>query len=121
MVYEVNDEWSGTFTVTELGDYLYTVRAWVDHFRTWQNDLQKKFEAGQDVTSELRMGTDILRQTASGAASADAKVLSEWAALLEAPRSTDAAVVPASRRSYWVSPWTRLITSSPAPGPCSTN
>jgi starch synthase (maltosyl-transferring) len=91
MAYEVNDEWSGTFIVTELGVYLYTVRAWVDHFRTWQDDLQKKFEAGQDVTIELQMGADLLRQTASGAASADAEALAGWAALLQSPHSTEAA------------------------------
>jgi hypothetical protein len=28
---------------------LYTVRGWVDRFKTWQVDLRKKFAAGQDV------------------------------------------------------------------------
>jgi starch synthase (maltosyl-transferring) len=91
MAYEIDDEWSATFIVTDLGNYLYTVRGWVDPFRTWQDDLQKKFEAGQDVAVELRMGADLLRQTAPGAASADAKALTEWAALLASP-NTEAAV-----------------------------
>jgi starch synthase (maltosyl-transferring) len=91
MAYEIDDEWSATFIVTDLGDYLYTVRGWVDSFRTWQDDLRKKFEAGQDVAVELRMGADLLRQTAPGAASADAKALTEWAALLASP-NTEAAV-----------------------------
>ncbi len=49
----VNDRWRGEFTVTELGRYQYTLQAWIDRFRTWQRDLQKKAEAGQDVAVEL--------------------------------------------------------------------
>ena len=45
MTYDINDEWAGSFRVTELGGYLYTVRAWVDPFATWQSDLRKKMEA----------------------------------------------------------------------------
>src|SRR5262245_6516623 len=45
-----NDRWSGRFTVTEIGTYEYTIRAWVDRFATWRRDLAKKADAGQDVT-----------------------------------------------------------------------
>ncbi len=68
MAYQINDEWSGSFTVTELGSYSYTVRAWVDAFGTWQSDLRTKREAGQNVGIELRSGGAILRQTAAAAA-----------------------------------------------------
>jgi starch synthase (maltosyl-transferring) len=40
MVPDINDEWPGRFVVTEPGGYVYTVRAWVDPFRTWQDDLR---------------------------------------------------------------------------------
>mgnify|MGYP000293647760 CR=1 FL=1 len=50
----VNDRWRGEFPVTELGRYHYTLQAWVDRFRTWQRDLQKKVEAGQDVAGTTR-------------------------------------------------------------------
>ena len=48
-----NDSWSASFTVTELGEYEYTVEAWIDRFGTWQRDLQAKTAAGQDVSSHL--------------------------------------------------------------------
>lgn len=95
MAYQVNDEWSGSFAVTELGSYFYTVRAWVDPFGTWQNDLRKKREAGQDVAVELRSGGTLLRQTAAAAAPADAQRLNEWALLLESPVSMERAVAVA--------------------------
>ena len=48
-----NDSWSASFTVTALGEYEYTVEAWIDRFATWQRDLQAKTDAGQDVSSHL--------------------------------------------------------------------
>jgi len=51
-----NDLWSGEFRVKVLGTYRYTVEGWIDHFRTWQKDLRKKYDAGQDIKVELRIG-----------------------------------------------------------------
>ncbi len=92
MAYNVNDEWLAGFMITELGEYLYTVRAWVDHFATWQSDLQKKYEAGQNVTVELSMGAALVRRTAKGAEPGDAARLEQWAAALESPVVLDQAV-----------------------------
>src|SRR5438876_2455497 len=44
-----DDRWRGSFTVSELGTYGFTVRAWVDRFGTWRRDLEKKLDAGHDV------------------------------------------------------------------------
>lgn len=49
----VNDRWEAAFRVHETGFYVYTVKGWIDHFRTWQKDLRKKFDAGQDVKVDL--------------------------------------------------------------------
>ncbi|HZO21020.1 MAG TPA: maltotransferase domain-containing protein, partial [Steroidobacteraceae bacterium] len=43
-----NDRWQGSFRVPSLGEYQYTVSAWVDHFESWRQGLLKKYEAGQD-------------------------------------------------------------------------
>jgi len=92
MDYQINDEWSGSFQVTELGSYFYTVRAWVDSFGTWQSDLRKKLEAGQNVTLELKIGSALLRQTAETADPADAQMLEEWATLLASSANSTGAV-----------------------------
>src|SRR5438876_8102538 len=47
-----NDRWEAAFTVTELGEYEYTVEAWVDRFGSWLKGLVAKSDAGQDVSSE---------------------------------------------------------------------
>jgi starch synthase (maltosyl-transferring) len=56
MVLIENDRWRGEFRVQEIGDYYYTVEGWVDHFKTWQKDIKKKFEAGQDIGVDMLIG-----------------------------------------------------------------
>ena len=48
-----NDSWTATFTVTEIGEYEYTIEGWIDQFGTFLKGVIAKFDAGQDVTSEL--------------------------------------------------------------------
>jgi starch synthase (maltosyl-transferring) len=48
-----NDTWTAAFTVGEPARYEYTVEGWIDRFGTWRQELTKKVEAGQDVSSEL--------------------------------------------------------------------
>jgi starch synthase (maltosyl-transferring) len=94
----VNDRWRGDFTVTELGRYHYTIQAWIDRFRTWQRDLQKKVEAGQDVSVELLMGAELVAEAQQRAANRDAQGLGEWAAALrqagEQPARVEMALDP---------------------------
>jgi starch synthase (maltosyl-transferring) len=75
----VNDRWWGEFTVTRLGRYVYAVLAWVDHFRTWQQFLQKKVDAGQPVAVELLMGADLVEAAQKRVRGAAARRLRDWA------------------------------------------
>jgi starch synthase (maltosyl-transferring) len=59
-----NDRWGASFTVTELGTYEYIVEAWIDRFATWRKGLIAKFEAGQDVSSELLEGAELVQAAA---------------------------------------------------------
>jgi starch synthase (maltosyl-transferring) len=74
-----NDRWRGHFTVAELGEYEYTIEAWVDRFETWRHELSKKFGAGQEVSSELLEGAAIVRRIVE----TDGGLLEEAAASLE--------------------------------------
>jgi len=40
-----NDLWSAAFLVDQLGDWKFTIEAWVDHFDTWCDDLKKRLAA----------------------------------------------------------------------------
>jgi starch synthase (maltosyl-transferring) len=80
-----NDDWRGSFTVEALGRYEYTVEAWVDRFASWRHEVSRKFEAGQDVSSELLEGAAIVRSALaqSPPGSPDDEWLRSQAAVLE--------------------------------------
>jgi len=75
----VNDLWRGSFTVSELGRYRYTLMAWVDAYNTWRHNLGKKVEAGQDVSVELLSGAQLIEETSQRASGSDRQTMLSWA------------------------------------------
>ncbi len=71
----VNDRWRGSFAVGELGRYRYTVVGWMDRFGTWEHQLHKRVEAGQDVSVDLLIGAELVAEAAAHAPEADAAAL----------------------------------------------
>jgi starch synthase (maltosyl-transferring) len=92
-----NDRWWGTFTVSQLGRYCYTLQAWVDYFTTWRTALMKKMEAGQDVTTDLLVGAMLVDQARQRAPGQDAAQLLQWAHVLRTTQESghSAATQPA--------------------------
>jgi starch synthase (maltosyl-transferring) len=60
-----NDSWGASFTVTQIGEYEYTMEAWVDRFGSWLAALSAKADAGQDVENELIEGAEIVERAAA--------------------------------------------------------
>ncbi len=77
-----NDRWRAAFDVGELGRYRYTVRAWVDRFKTWSRDLAKRAEAGQQLDLDLCIGADLVEAAAQRAQGEEAAWLREAAGTL---------------------------------------
>jgi starch synthase (maltosyl-transferring) len=90
MTSAVNDRWRASFEVGAPGAYEYTVRAWVDHFMTWQNGLRRKIEAGQDVALDLRIGATVVELGAARARGEDAGTLHHHVGLLTIGDTGDA-------------------------------
>jgi starch synthase (maltosyl-transferring) len=59
MAFRHNDHWEASFRVEKLGRYEYTVRGWVDPFLTWQQNLKKRRDAGQDLSIEFQIGSQL--------------------------------------------------------------
>jgi starch synthase (maltosyl-transferring) len=95
----VNDRWRGVFPVATLGHYRFTLTAWIDHFETWREALQKRIEAGQKLAVELRIGAALVREAAAGAQGEAARGLRGFADRLEGegpePRRAETALDPA--------------------------
>jgi starch synthase (maltosyl-transferring) len=83
MAHQGNDVWRGEFTVQFLEPYFYTVQAWVNVYRTWQADLRKRFEAGQDLALQLTIGTQLIREAVDRAKGQDSTRLKKFATQLE--------------------------------------
>lgn len=79
----VNDLWQGSFVAEQIGTYYYTVRGWVDHFRTLVQDIIKKVDAGQQVPVELRMAGQYLADVGKNAPADDKKKMLDWADQLD--------------------------------------
>ncbi len=66
MTFVDNDRWRGICTLYDQAIHEYTVEAWTDTFRSWQQELAKKFEAGiSDLRSEALEGAAIVKAAAS--------------------------------------------------------
>ena len=76
---EVNDRWHGSFTVLELGQYEYTLQAWVDHFESWRLGFLKKLDAGQDISVDILTGAKLAEGAAGRASGEDAQRLAAFA------------------------------------------
>ena len=98
-----NDLWTVTFNADKLGDWLFTIEAWVDHFATWYADLRKRLAAqptqglpdptteAQDIPLALHTGALLLNQAAQRAEDPDRKVLADAAANLNRLADSNAA------------------------------
>jgi starch synthase (maltosyl-transferring) len=60
-----DDRWRATFPITETGLYRFSVRARIDEFATWRDDLKERSKAGQDLAVELKVGADIVERAAA--------------------------------------------------------
>jgi starch synthase (maltosyl-transferring) len=56
-----NDRWAGSFELEGCGRWCYRIEAWVDRVLSFQDELRRKVDAGQeDVSSELAEGAQLL-------------------------------------------------------------
>jgi starch synthase (maltosyl-transferring) len=86
-----NDRWQGEFGIEELGVYYYTLEGWVNHYKSWQKDIRKKFDAGQDLNVDILIGINHIKDAASRIPGDDKTSLQELCDLLEKKAATDMA------------------------------
>src|SRR5918911_3492148 len=61
MAFDYNsDRWTGGFPLEQIGWRALTAARRTDQFGTWRRDLQKKVDAGQDVSLELIEGAQMV-------------------------------------------------------------
>ena len=58
------DLYEAEFTVEELGFYEYQVEGYTDHYKNWHKDTVKKMNAGEDLSSDILAGIELLEKCA---------------------------------------------------------
>jgi starch synthase (maltosyl-transferring) len=88
-----NDRWRAAFPIERLEPHRYTVEAWVDRFRTWRRDLEKKLAAASLEPVDLLVGAELVGDAGRRADGEDAARLHAVAAELrgDAPLAERAA------------------------------
>lgn len=82
-----NDRWAGGFPLLQNTRYHYTIAAFPDRWATWQDEVSKKHDAGQDVALELREGQLLLSEALPRASGTTEQVLREAITILAEGRS----------------------------------
>lgn len=99
MIATYDDRWFGALALSKTGCYQFVVRARVDAFARWREELRAWAAAGQDVSVHLLAGADLLEAAVAGARAADRRVLEELAgAMRQAPRGLESDVAGAPAR-----------------------
>jgi starch synthase (maltosyl-transferring) len=80
-----NDRWRASFEVTRVGRYEYSAQAWVDRFKTWRRDLQRRLDARVVTGADLEIGAGIIEEAAQRAKGEDRKRLLQWAEIIRPP------------------------------------
>ncbi len=78
-----NDRWTGSFRADEMGAWFYTVCGWIDHFLSWQRDLKKRIDAGQDIEQELLIGVEMIKEARSRANEDAVEIFDGWCRSIE--------------------------------------
>ena len=79
-----NDEWHADFTPSVPGRYHYEAVAWVDHFRSWRQELVRRVEP-DDIRIAARVGAELVDEAAARAKGEDREALLRYSAVLKKP------------------------------------
>lgn len=92
-----NDAWSGEFFAVSPGLYEYTIEAWIDQFKSWRRDLDKRLDAHQAAGADLETGALLIDAASqrAGAAGAQAEA-ARMRAAAEKLRAIGAALTAAA-------------------------
>jgi len=73
-----NDQWGGSFELTQNTRYQYTIGAYMRTFESWREELTKKHGVVKDLTSELLEGLALIQAAAKLAKGNDKTQLDDW-------------------------------------------
>jgi len=91
-----NDRWQASFPLTELGSYIYTITAWIDHFFSWQHDFVRRNDV-QDIAIALQGGAKLVEEAAARAIGEHQLQLQQFSKELSSVKPEASAVLVSSK------------------------
>jgi starch synthase (maltosyl-transferring) len=61
------DLWSAEVELNENDFYIYTIEAWIDEYATWLSSAARWSAAGEDISTDIATGVQLLEEMAAGA------------------------------------------------------
>ena len=99
-----NDRWEGHFIVEKSEGYEFTIKAWVNRFKTCQIFLKKKVEAQEDVKVDLQIGITILEAMIGKTKSEEAEKVGNYIKRIKtAKNTTEVAAILLSKELFELS------------------
>ncbi|MEC7838582.1 MAG: alpha-1,4-glucan--maltose-1-phosphate maltosyltransferase [Chlamydiota bacterium] len=75
MSFVENDRWQAEFPTETVGNYLYTIEAWIDYYASWKEDLLKKIKAETFVNVDIEPGIQVLESIQGNVTRPVAKII----------------------------------------------
>lgn len=88
-----NDRWEYHFEPNLTGIYQFQLSAWVDHYASWKKKLEKKWQAGMDIGTEIRNGVMLIAGKLSTVKKTERTLLEQWSQKLAAAAGEDAVIL----------------------------
>ena len=66
MAHHGNDRWTGSFSPTSPGRYIYGIESWTDEFATWRSGAIVKNDGGQDISLDALEGAAMITKAQPG-------------------------------------------------------
>ncbi|HXS36842.1 MAG TPA: alpha-1,4-glucan--maltose-1-phosphate maltosyltransferase [Flavipsychrobacter sp.] len=77
--FTTNDRWEVPFVPDKIGVYQFNISGWIDHYTTWRESVLKKYNAQQDIVTDLKAGIQIADGAIAKAKGKNKEILSKWA------------------------------------------
>jgi starch synthase (maltosyl-transferring) len=111
--YVVNDRWHASFVPELLGRHQYEIVAWSDPVETWRHGIERKADAGIDITVELLEGRRIVDALLAAAKQAKPKVDADVATLERLAAAVGAGDTTALDDPAWAAMSHRYVGRAP--------
>lgn len=77
----------------KIGFYTFKIQAWVDHFASWQHEVDEKIKASVPLVVELMVGVNLLEKIKKIASNEDVSIINHYIKIFKDEKKYDEALI----------------------------